>query len=802
MAKMTSVNILSEISFLYELSLSIGKSLTLQENCKGFLTTLMSRRNLDICSVWIKEKYIDLRKTTTANPLTEEQKPTNTEKARLAYIQPDFKFKEAIVDTNHFIFDLLAYKGFIAISFPNEEFNFLLDDTDAEEGVLAIFKLLDVGYLKLFSSISNHFDSIMLNQLSNVVNKFAISIEGALAHEKLLKEIEYRKQTENDLKDSQESYRSLVDSIREVIFKTDGEGTIEFINKAWTSIMGFDAIESIGANLLDYLYDVKQEEGKALFLAGLNKENYTFSEVVRWRTKTGAYKWLEVLAQATLDNKQEIVEIAGTLNDITERKKAEFELKKQEYLTTSILDALPVNVFLKDRKGKVIAVNEHTAIGLRTNKQGLIGKHYSDIFPTEVAAQLETYDEQAHSSGTLIVSEDKIPLRGIERYFLSGRKTIQLDAESEPLLLGYSIDITQRKQVDIELKKQQHFTQQVIDTDPNLIFVKDGEGHLLLANYAVLELFNASLDQSNKLLDATKKSILHNPEIDKLVIEEKQQVDLEEMFVDEDGVQRWFQIIKTPLNQDDERVHILGIATDITQRRTAELAQQVLLKEVQSANKDLQDFAYIVSHDLKAPLRAIRSLADWIAEDYEDVLDDEGKEHIALMKNRVKRMYDLIDGILRYSRVGRERETASHVNLNELLEGVVDTLMPPKHIEVIVDDLPIIVCEQTRMSQVFQNLISNAIKYMDKPKGLIRVTCEVVEEHWQFCVADNGPGISPKYFKKVFQIFQTLTSKERTDSTGVGLTVVRKIVEMYGGKAWVTSELTKGCQFYFTFPKN
>jgi signal transduction histidine kinase len=237
-------------------------------------------------------------------------------------------------------------------------------------------------------------------------------------------------------------------------------------------------------------------------------------------------------------------------------------------------------------------------------------------------------------------------------------------------------------------------------------------------------------------------------------------------------------------------------------RKRAEEKQAQLLKQVEAANQELADFAHVVSHDLKAPLRAIDSLAKWLAADYEDKFDDEGREQLGLLLGRVKRMHDLIDGILDYSRAGRVREEAVEVNLADLVPEVIDVLSPPSIIRVAVETaLPKVVIERTRIAQVLQNLLSNAIKYMDKPHGLIRVGCAEDDRWWKFYVSDNGPGIEEKDRERVFQLFQTLKPRDKADSTGVGLAVVKKAVELYGGRVWIESTVGEGSTFYFTLPK-
>jgi len=237
------------------------------------------------------------------------------------------------------------------------------------------------------------------------------------------------------------------------------------------------------------------------------------------------------------------------------------------------------------------------------------------------------------------------------------------------------------------------------------------------------------------------------------------------------------------------------------ERKRSENRQLQLVAELAAVNQELKDFAYIVSHDLKAPLRGIASIADWVINDYGDRLDDEGKNMLILMGGRVRRMSDLIDGVLQYSRVGRVKEEKSMVDLQTLVHNVIDAIAPPNGIKIVIDtELPKLIAEKTRMQQLFQNLISNAIKYIDKPDGEIHVGHSENNGFWEFYVSDTGVGIEERHFDKIFQIFQTLVPRDQSESTGVGLAIAKKIVEMYGGKIWVKSEINKGSTFYFTLP--
>ena len=253
----------------------------------------------------------------------------------------------------------------------------------------------------------------------------------------------------------------------------------------------------------------------------------------------------------------------------------------------------------------------------------------------------------------------------------------------------------------------------------------------------------------------------------------------------------------------------IGACVDITERKEAQKNLEKLNMELESsvrelsrANKQLEEFAYIAAHDLKRPLRGIGTLADWLVMDYADKFDDAGKEQVKLLTVRAKQMSVLIDSIQRYSMLGQSIQKKQQVDLNEVLSEVISIIAPPENIEITVEDeLPALMCEKTHIIQIFQNLLSNAIKHMDKPVGQIKVNCAEDDYFWKFSVTDNGPGIHHRHSEKIFKIFQTLSPREGVESTGIGLSIVKKLVELNNGKVWVESDVGHGSTFFFTLPK-
>jgi signal transduction histidine kinase len=223
-----------------------------------------------------------------------------------------------------------------------------------------------------------------------------------------------------------------------------------------------------------------------------------------------------------------------------------------------------------------------------------------------------------------------------------------------------------------------------------------------------------------------------------------------------------------------------------------------LIAALERSNRDLDHFAYVTSHDLRAPLRGIANLTNWVEEDMAAALTPRSREHLHLVRGRVQRLEDLIQGVLDYSRAGRVADEPIEIVVGELIGEVIELLSPPPHVHVGIGRLPTLRSTKVPLEQVFMNLIANALKHGGTH---IEVGAEPVTDGWEFFVRDNGPGIPAQFHAQIWGLFQTLKPRDHVETTGIGLAIVRRIVEAHGGGAWVESEEGCGATFRFTWPR-
>lgn len=261
--------------------------------------------------------------------------------------------------------------------------------------------------------------------------------------------------------------------------------------------------------------------------------------------------------------------------------------------------------------------------------------------------------------------------------------------------------------------------------------------------------------------------------------------------------------LKTPTNKHD-KMEIDELAGYIEEQseeiHRVQEQREELLQNLEKKNQVLSDYAHMVSHDLKSPLRSIDSLANWILQDNAETINSTSIENFKLLLKNVEKMDALIDGILNYSTIDQAIIDSYWVDLNVLTKDIIQILYKPDHINITIKNkLPNIKGDKFRLQQLFQNLIQNAVKSIDKPIGEIEIDVIEEEEFWKFSVKDNGKGIQPKHHLKIFRIFEKIENDQA--ATGIGLSIVKKVIDYYKGELWLDSKLGAGSTFFFKLPR-
>lgn len=389
------------------------------------------------------------------------------------------------------------------------------------------------------------------------------------------RDITERKKAELELKESEERYRTLFEAAFEGII-VHIDGVILEINKPGLQMMQYTAEEIPGKSLLELvppgLHDM-------LVSKAADKQGETYETILL--RKDGTPLNIEVLSKKHLYKGREVK--VAAFRDISQRKAYEKEIHAQKILLNNILNTLPVNVYIKDSSGRYVFINSHYSTSLNMQSVEVLGKTDFDILDFNTASRWAEEDDQVWESRKLTVKEDKVTYNGKVSHLLSGKTIVQANDIDTPLLLGYSLDITDRANAEEELRSQEMFIRQVLDTGPNLIYVKDTQGNFMLVNQAIADLFGMSKEKLTRMnnyvvhTNQAENNIFNNS--DKQVIEEQITVSLEEPFTKPDGETLWFHTIKKPLFLQDGSVRVLGVSQDITeQKRMLELLKTSELK--------------------------------------------------------------------------------------------------------------------------------------------------------------------------------------------------------------------------------
>lgn len=427
------------------------------------------------------------------------------------------------------------------------------------------------------------------------------------------------------------------------------------------------------------------------------------------------------------------------------------------------------------------------------------------------------YDAIGNQSGAMVLMRDVTALKASEAESRNIKNLLENQVAAHMADLEKTIaDLQQNKQrlEDSEAQFRTTFEQAAMGCGHLAI-----SGEWLRVNQKLCDIVGYSREE---LLETTFQNITHPDDlagdlahVDDLLAGIIDNYSLEKRYLCKDKSIVWVQITVSLRRQIqgsgvlDIPLYLIAMIENISDRKQLEFQNEESRRALEKAKVDLEDrndeldqFVYAASHDLKAPLRGITNISEWLEEDLSDQLPEENRQQLILLRQRAKRMENLIDGLLKYSRIGREQVSSELVDIYLLLLELVDSLAPTNGFDIqIPKTCPPIMAKRLLLGQVFSNLLNNAIKHHDRPSGVITVDWEDQEQHYLFAVTDDGPGIPVTFQERIFTVFQTLSGGGSPENTGIGLALIKKIVENEGGKLRLHSNGDRGSRFEFTWPK-
>ncbi|MFC2049676.1 PAS domain S-box protein [Chloroflexota bacterium] len=621
-------------------------------------------------------------------------------------------------------------------------------------------------------------------------------------------DITERKKAEEILRRNEERFRLLYEGAPLAYQSLDAGGCFIDVNQAWLNTMGYSREEVIGKRFSDFLAPHELEAYKKRFpefKAG--GEVQVDVEVVR---KNCSHAIMAIIGKIGYDAHGHFKQTHCILIDITERKQTEERIlvanERLEYLMSSSSVVIYSAEAHGNYAGTFISGNVAQLTGYESREFTEDPKFwYNRIHPDDrepVATEIpKIFEKDLHSY------EYRFRCKDGDYIWLRDEMKLIRDEKGNPVeIIGVWSDITERKKAERELQEEHRKLQEAqalgrignweYDVDSQTVTWSD-ETYVLYEHDPAFgppsieeEAKYYSADQARALRDYAARSIENGEEF---------KYDLDAILPS--GKRTAFAASMRPIKNESGRViRLFGTVQDITERKRAEEELNNAMEELRRSNAELERFAYVASHDLQEPLRMVSSYMQLLERRYKDKLDADANDFIDFALGGAERMHELLNNLLVYSRVGTKTKPFKRTDMEAVLQATLDNLqvaIKESKAKVSHDPLPTVMADEGQMVQVLQNLIGNAVKFRGEKQPLIHVSAEQRDSEWVFSVKDNGIGIEPQYFDRIFLIFQRL-HREEYPGTGAGLAIAKKIIERHGGRMWIESQPGKGSTFYFS----
>lgn len=548
----------------------------------------------------------------------------------------------------------------------------------------------------------------------------------------------------------------------------------------------------------------------------------------------GTARTLDLTIQPLYDNQGQVscLFVQGQVNRVTDTAWNQGPFLQ---LQTALGPGCAIALFELDLQGNWLAANDvwYQMTGL-TPEQAQ-GQGWKRILHPQDQLWVETEMSQSLQRGEPFWCEFRCRRSDQRVIWVVSQGQVKWDHQGRAIAYtGTMLEITERKQAELALKESERRFRVTFEQAAVGIAHISLEGQWLRVNQRLCDIVGYT---RTELLELTFQDITHPDDlatdllsIKQLLNGEIERIVLEKRYIHKQGTLVWVNVTVSLIREETSHkigqpLYLIGVVEEIGRRKQTERFLQERAQELADLNRvlsrttallhkrnqELDQFAYVASHDLKAPLRAIANLSEWIEEDLADILPAENQHQMHLLRGRVRRMEALIEGLLQYSRIGRTQTPTEVFSLQELIADVIDSLDPPSTFTIsIPPHLPVLKTKRLLLRQVFANLISNALKHHPRRDGRIEIQCHATHPqglaegqiYYEFAVGDDGIGIDPQYHEKIFTIFQTLEARDQTENTGIGLSIVKKIVETEGGTIRLESRLGTGAIFRFTWPQH